>query len=191
MPGFPVLHYLSVCLCSCLLSRWCHLSFSAAAALFFFLLSFPASGSLYLLYTYSQKDLKEPWLDMALLSCDLGHVITIMKVLTFHSVAGISWTFSWESDYPQDTNWLSASGKTGRWKIAWEIRALDKCKGHPVSQWTRVSMQSSKEQQGEMRKPSSVINAKKQRKTIEWERLEISSRKLEIPREYFMHRWAQ
>ena len=26
---------------------------------------------------------------------------------------------------------------------------------------------------------------------IEWERLEISSRKLEIPREYFMQRWAQ
>ena len=37
-----------------------------------------------------------------------------------------------------------------------------------------------------MRKPSSVINAKKQRKTTEWERLEISSRKLEIPREHFM-----
>ena len=32
----------------------------------------------------------------------------------------------------------------------------------------------------EIRKPSSVINAKKQRKTIEWERLDISSRKLEI-----------
>ena len=30
-----------------------------------------------------------------------------------------------------------------------------------------------------------MINAKKQRKTIEWERLEISSRKLEIPREHF------
>ena len=27
--------------------------------------------------------------------------------------------------------------------------------------------------------------------TIEWERLEISSRKLEIPREFFMQRWAQ
>ena len=40
-------------------------------------------------------------------------------------------------------------------------------------------MQSSKEQQGKIRKPSSAINAKKQRKTIEWERLEISSRKLE------------
>ena len=33
-------------------------------------------------------------------------------------------------------------------------------------------MQSSKEQQEEIRKPSSTINAKKQRKTTEWERLE-------------------
>ena len=41
-------------------------------------------------------------------------------------------------------------------------------------------MQSSKEQQGVIRMPSSVINAMKQRKTIEWERLDISSRKLEI-----------
>ena len=31
-------------------------------------------------------------------------------------------------------------------------------------------MQSSREQQGEIRKPSSVINAKKQRKTIELEK---------------------
>ena len=49
---------------------------------------------------------------------------------------------------------------------------------------------NSKEQQKEIRKASSVINAKKQRKTIEWERLEIASRKLEIPRELFMERWA-
>ena len=34
-----------------------------------------------------------------------------------------------------------------------------------------------------------VISEK--RKTIEWERLELSSRKLEIPREHFMQRWAQ
>ena len=27
--------------------------------------------------------------------------------------------------------------------------------------------------------------------TIEWERLEISSRKLDIPKEHFMQRWAQ
>ena len=37
-----------------------------------------------------------------------------------------------------------------------------------------------------IRKLSSGINAKKYRKTIEWERLEISSRKLEIPRDHFM-----
>ena len=41
-------------------------------------------------------------------------------------------------------------------------------------------MQSSKEYHGEIRKHSSAINAKKKRKTIEWERLEIPSRKLEI-----------
>ena len=41
------------------------------------------------------------------------------------------------------------------------------------------------------KKASSVISAKKQRKIIEWERLEISSRKLEIQRERFMQRWAQ
>ena len=36
-----------------------------------------------------------------------------------------------------------------------------------------------------------MINGKKYRKTIQWERLEISSRKLEIAREHFMQRWAQ
>ena len=41
------------------------------------------------------------------------------------------------------------------------------------------------------KKASSGISAKKYRKTVEWERLEISSRKLEIPREYFMQIWAQ
>ena len=32
-----------------------------------------------------------------------------------------------------------------------------------------------------------MIDAKNRGKTIEWERLEIPSRKLEIPREHFMH----
>ena len=32
---------------------------------------------------------------------------------------------------------------------------------------------------------------KETEETIEWEKLEISSRKLEIPRENFMQRWAQ
>ena len=30
-----------------------------------------------------------------------------------------------------------------------------------------------------------------ERKTTEWERLEISSRKSEIPKEHFMQRWAR
>ena len=41
-------------------------------------------------------------------------------------------------------------------------------------------MQSPRDQQGEIRNPPSMKNAKEQRKTIEWEKLEISSRKLEI-----------
>ena len=32
---------------------------------------------------------------------------------------------------------------------------------------------------------------KEKRKTTDWESLEISSTKLEIPREHFMQRWAQ
>ena len=36
-----------------------------------------------------------------------------------------------------------------------------------------------------------MITEKKERKTIEWERLESSSRKLETPREHFMQKWAQ
>ena len=55
-----------------------------------------------------------------------------------------------------------------------------------------IWMQSSKEQQGEIRKLSSVFNAKKKESNRNSrERLEISSRKLEISREYFMQRWAQ
>ena len=46
-------------------------------------------------------------------------------------------------------------------------------------------MQSSKEQQREIRKHSSVITANKQGKTTECERLEISSRKLRDTKEIF------
>ena len=45
-PGFPVLHYLSVCSNSCPLNWWCCLIISFSAALFsFWCQSFPASGS--------------------------------------------------------------------------------------------------------------------------------------------------
>ena len=45
---------------------------------------------------------------------------------------------------------------------------------------------------GMARRPSSMNSEKKKKKeeTIEWERLEISSRKLDISREYFMQGWA-
>ena len=51
-------------------------------------------------------------------------------------------------------------------------------------------MQSSKEQERD-KKAFLSDQCKEIEKTIEWERLEISSRKLEIPREHFMQRWAQ
>ena len=57
---------------------------------------------------------------------------------------------------------------------------------HLNAEFQRIARRDKKKN-----KPSSVINAKKQRETIEWEKLEISSRKLEIPREHFMQRWAQ
>ena len=40
-------------------------------------------------------------------------------------------------------------------------------------------------------KKSFLSNQCKERKTTEWDRLEMSSRKLEIPREHFMQRCAQ
>ena len=46
----------------------------------------------------------------------------------------------------------------------------------------------NRKQRLKKKKASSVINGKKQRKTKQWERLEISSRKLDTPREHFMQR---
>ena len=46
-------------------------------------------------------------------------------------------------------------------------------------------MPSSKEQQEEIRKSSSAINANKQRKTTEWEKLEISSKKIRATKQTF------
>ena len=83
-----------------------------------------------------------------------------------------------DQDHPQEKE--MQKGKMAVWASltnSYEKRSEAKSKGE-------------KESIGEIRKPSSVINAKKQRKTIKSERLELSSRKLEIPREHFMQRWA-
>ena len=51
-------------------------------------------------------------------------------------------------------------------------------------------IQSSREYHGEIRRPFKMNNAKKQKKTIEWERPESSSGKLEILKENFLQGWA-
>ena len=56
----------------------------------------------------------------------------------------------------------------------------EKLKANEERKYIPIWMQSFKEYQGEIRKTSSVIYAKKWMKTIGWERLEISSRKSEI-----------
>ena len=81
--------------------------------------------------------------------------------------------------------WLSKEAL----KIA-EIRREDKGKGekegytHLNAEFQRIARRDKKAFLSDQCK-------KKKRKTIEWERLEISSRKLEIPRECFMQRQAQ
>ena len=97
--------------------------------------------------------------------------------------------YTWDQDHPQGkemqkAKWLSKEALQRAVK-----RREAKGKGekeryiHLISEFQRIAR--------EIRKTSSVTNAKKQRKTIESERLEISSRKLEIPRGYSMQRWAQ
>ena len=56
--------------------------------------------------------------------------------------------------------------------------------------YTHLNAEFQRRARRETRMPSSVINGKKW-KTIEWERLEISSRKFKIPREHLVQRWAQ
>ena len=59
-----------------------------------------------------------------------------------------------------------------------QLRKEEKWKAKEKRKDIPIWMQNSKEQQGEIRKLSEEINAK-QRKTTDWERLEISSRKLD------------
>ena len=66
-----------------------------------------------------------------------------------------------------------------------EKRREAKGKGEK-ERYTHLNAEFQRIVRRDKKKPSSVMSAKKLRKTIEWERLEIFSRKLEIPREYFM-----
>ena len=56
----------------------------------------------------------------------------------------------------------------------------------------RYTLPNAEFQRTARREKTAILSQQcKERKTTEWERLEISSRKLEIPRELFMQRWAQ
>ena len=81
--------------------------------------------------------------------------------------------------------WLSEEAL----QIAMKKREV-KSKGEK-ERYTHLNAEFQKIARRDLKKPSLVINAKKYRKTTEWERLEISSRKLETPRDHFMQRWAR
>ena len=82
-------------------------------------------------------------------------------------------TGSTDQDHPQEKEIQKGKmvvfrGLTNSWEKKRSKRQRRKGKMLPV--W----MQSSSEKQGEIRKPSSINNAKKYRKTVAWKSLEIS-----------------
>ena len=95
-----------------------------------------------------------------------------------------------DQDYPQekgmqkDKKWLSEEAI----QIA-EKRREVKGKGEK-EKYTHLHAEFQRMARRD-KKPFLSDQFKEIEKTIEWERLEISSRKLEIPREHFMQRWAQ
>ena len=100
-------------------------------------------------------------------------------------------------DFVQETGMKTISKKKELKKAKWlsekalqiaEKRREAKGKGGKVSYIHNVEFQRVARRD---KKAFLSINAKKQRKTIEWEWLEISSRKSEIPREHLMQRWAR
>ena len=72
---------------------------------------------------------------------------------------------------------------TGSSFLAWRVPWTEESGGLQSTKLQRVGY--------EIRNPSSAINAKKYMKTIEWESLEILSRKLEKSREHYMQRCDQ
>ena len=75
----------------------------------------------------------------------------------------------------------------GSLKNSWERREV-KGKGEE-EKYTHLNAEFQRIARWE--KTAFLIEQYKQKKTIEWEKLEISLRKLKIPREHFMQRWAQ
>ena len=99
---------------------------------------------------------------------------------------GGSWhcTGGSDQDHPQEKE--MQKGKMVVWgglTNSWEKREA-KGKGEK-EKYTYLNAEFQRIARGD-KKAFLNDQGKEQRKTIEWERLEISSRKLEIPREHFM-----
>ena len=73
-------------------------------------------------------------------------------------------------------------------QIAMKTREV-KCKGEK-ERYTHVNAEFQRIARRD-KKPFLSDQCKEIEKTIEWQRLEISSGKLEIPKEHFVERWAQ
>ena len=72
--------------------------------------------------------------------------------------------------------------KKAKWLSGEILRIAEKTreeKGKREREIYTPKIQSSREYQGEIRRPFKMNNTKKQMKTIEWERLEVSLRKME------------
>ena len=106
-----------------------------------------------------------------------------MDVVLWHCTGGS------DQGYPQEKE--MQKGKMVFWwslTNSWEKRGV-KGKGekerytHLNAEFQRIARRDKKAFLSDQ--------CKEMRKTTEWERLEISSRKLEIPKKHFMQRWAQ
>ena len=106
----------------------------------------------------------ELWMEV----CDIVQETRIKTILMEKKYKKAKW-LSGEALQITEKKKVKSKGETERYK-------------HLNAEFQRIARRN--------KKLSSVINAKKQ-KTTEWERLEISSRKLEIPREHFTQRWAR
>ena len=107
-------------------------------------------------------------------------------------MGGGSWhcTGGSDQDHPQEKKWKKAKWLSEEALQIAEKRKDEKGKGekerytHLNEEFQRIKRRDKKAFHSDQCKE---IEGKK----IEWERLEISSRKLEIPSEHFMQRWAQ
>ena len=112
----------------------------------------------------------------------------------FYYVKNYGWKFvtlyrrQWSSPSPRKRNAKRQNGCLRRpYK---QLRREEKQKAKEKWKDIPIWMQSSKNSRRD-KKAFLSDQWKEMRKTTEWERLEISSRKLEIPKKHFMQRWAQ